>query len=299
MKLMIPLIAGIIVLSVPSIAIPGTAREEASSLVTALDKVYGADADTEALKSAVFEAAEAGITSEVMETVVRESASTGRSPKEVSGYIEIASDLHSNGIPSELIFNIVLEGFVKKVDEETMENTISMLRSRLLICNEIAQRHTSRRGGKESRYELLLTALFYTMNTGFNKSQITTLSKAEADGELGSLHFFNVLKTSMELQNLGLDSSSITVLMERSIRQRVSIQQMSQYPSIVREGRAQGLSDEQIYSSIYNKTDKDSVPERSDSKKSTASEMSAPQPGRGGGGKEGGLPPGGSPGGRK
>ncbi|UCB44600.1 MAG: hypothetical protein JSV25_10300 [Spirochaetota bacterium] len=299
MKLMIPLIAGIIVLSMPAIAIPGTAREEASSLVAALDKVYGADVDTEALKSAVSEAVEAGIPSELMETLVRESASKGRSPKEVSGYIEIASDLHSNGIPSELIFNTVLEGFVKEVDKETMENTIGMLRSKLLFCNETAQRHTGRRGGKQSRHELLLTALFYTMNTGFNKSQITTLSKAEADEKLGSLHFFNILKISMELQNLGLDNGSITVLIERSIRQRVSIHQMSQYPSIVREGKVQGLSDEQIYSSIFNQTDKAFPPERSDSKKSTAAEMSAPQPEGGGGGREGGLPPGGSPGGRK
>ena len=167
MKLMVPLIVGFIALSVPVIVMPATDKD-ASSLGTVTDEVYGGNVDTEALKLAIFKAVDEGIPSEVIETLLRESARFGTAPEEVSSYIEIASDLHSNGIPSEHVFNTVLEGFVKGVDDDKMKLTINRLRSRLLFCNEIAQRHSSSRGGKESRHELLLNALFYTMNTGFS-----------------------------------------------------------------------------------------------------------------------------------
>jgi hypothetical protein len=249
-------------LIVPISVSAGTGRESAS-LASDMVKIYGEGEDTEALGLAASDAIDAGISAEFIRTFLTEAAYTGRSPVEVSSYLEIATDLHSQSIPTDIFFNSVLEGFVKGVREEEILRSIGMLRSRLLFCSEISRGHTGRGGGKGSEHELLLSALFYTMNMGFSEDEIKILSAAVEETDLTGRTFISILKVVMELSNLGLGKETVTSLMGRSIKSGVSIRQMNMFPAYVNEERAKGLTDDIIYSLLLQKADEALLSERS------------------------------------
>lgn len=284
-------------LAAPFSVSAGTGKDSAS-LASEMVDVYGEGTDTEPLKLAVLEAIDAGISAEVIEAFIMEGSRAGRSPAEVSAYIEIAADLHSQGIPTEIFFNAMLEGFVKGAREVEMRRSIGMLQSRLLFCREMSLKHTGRRGAKGGEHELLLNALFYTMNMGFSEDEVKKLSSAVEETGLSGRTFFGILRVAMELSNFGIGNGQITVLMERSIRSGVSIQQMSMFPEYVNEERAKGLTDDEFYRFLLRKADEDLASEKSP--EDTRREYGpAGSPAGGKGGSAGGPSTGGGPGGGK
>jgi hypothetical protein len=288
MKIIKAILVLFIILWIPLAASAGSERE-AASVASSVDDIYGDIWGTEELKIALSEAVDAGMPSDAVETFVREAARSERDPVEAAEYIRVASDLFSDGIPEVLLFNVLIEGFVKGVGKEEMLRSIGPLRSKLRFAGEITAKHTGRRGGGGSDHELLLSALFYTMNMGYAGQNLKTLSKAAGEKNLTSRAFFNILKISMELSNLGLRPVKVTAVMERSVRNGASIRQMSGYPSFVREGREKGLADNDIYGFLMIKADEVLNSEKSSAGPGTKSG----QPGSPSGGKGGS--PGGSP----
>jgi len=288
MKIMKAILALFIILGIPLSASAGSDRE-AASVVSAVDDIYGDKGGTEELKIALSEAIDAGMPSEAVETFVREAARSERGPGEAAEYIRVASDLFSDAIPAGLLFNTLIEGFVKGVGKEEMQRSVGPLRSKLRFASEITAKHTGRRGREGSDHELLLSALFYTMNMGYAEENLKALSKAAGEKNLSIRAFFNILKISMELSSLGLRPVKVTAVMERSIRNGTSIRQMSGYPSFVREKREKGLADNDIYGFLMIKADEVLTSEKS----SAGPGMESGQPASPSGGKGGS--PGGSP----
>ena len=285
-----------IILGVPIALSAGSARE-AASVVSAVDDIYGDRRGTEELKIALSEAVDAGIPSEAVEGFVREAARSERDPGEAAEYIRTALDLFSDGIPETLLFNTLIEGFVKGVGKEEMLRSVGPLRSKLRFASEITVKHTGRRGGSD--YELLLSALFHTMNMGYTEEDIEALSKAAGEKNHSSRAFFNILRISMELSNLGFRPARVSAIMERSIRNGTSIRQISGYPSFVREGREKGLTDKDIYGFLMIKADEVLISEKSSAGPGTESGQSGFPAGTKGGSAGGGPSAGGSPGGGK
>jgi len=298
MKIMKAILLLFIILGIPLSASAGS-DHEAASVASAVDDIYGDRGGTVELKVALSEAVDVGMPSEAVEGFVREAARSERDPGEVAEYIRAASDLFSDGIPEALLFNTLIEGFVKGVGREEMQRSVGLLRSKLRFASKITAKHTVRRGGGRSDHELLLSALFHTMNMGYAEENLKALSKAAGEKNLTSRGFFNILKVSMELSGLGIRPARVTAIMERSIRNGTSMRQMSGYPSFVREGREKGLADNDIYSFLMIKADEVLNSEKSSSGTGTGSGQSA-SPSRGKGGPPGGGPStGGSPGGGK
>jgi hypothetical protein len=285
-------------LAAPFSVSAGTGKDSAS-LASEMVDVYGEGTDTEPLELAALEAIDVGISAEVIETFIMEGSRAGRSPAEVSAYIEIAADLHSQGIPTEIFFNAMLEGFVKGAREVEMRRSIGMLLSRLLYCREISLRHTGRRGGKVGEHKLLLSALFYTMNMGFSEDEVKTLSSAVEETGLSGRTFFGILRVAMELSNVGLGNGQITVLMDRSIRSGVSIQQMNMFPEYVNEERAKQLTDDEFYGFLLRKADEALASERSPEDTNREYGPTGSPAGGKGGPAGGGPSTGGGPGGGK
>lgn len=298
MKIMKAILALFIILEIPLAASAGSDRE-AASVASSVDDIYGDRGGTEELKIALSEAVDAGMPSDAVETFVREAARSERDPGEAAEYIRVASDLFSDGIPEALLFNTLIEGFVKGVGKEEMLRSIGPLRSKLHFASEITAEHTGRRGGGGSEYELLLSALFYSMNMGYAEENLKTLSEAAGEKNLTSRAFFNILKISMELSNLGLRPARVIAVMERSIRNGTSIRQMSGYPSFVREGREKGLADNDIYGFLMIKADEVLTSEKSSAGPGAESGKQASPSGGKGGSPGGGPSAGGSSGGGK
>ncbi|HUT64594.1 MAG TPA: hypothetical protein VMZ05_00430 [Spirochaetota bacterium] len=298
MKIMKAILLLFIILGIP-LAVSAGSDREAASVASAVDDIYGDRGGTEELKIAISEAVDAGMPSEAVEAFVREAARSERDPGEVAKYIRVASDLFSVGIPEALLFNTLIEGFVKGVGKEEMLRSVGPLRSKFRFASEISEKHTGKRGGGGSDHELLLSALFYTMNMGYAEENVKALSKAAGEKNLSSRAFFNILKISMELSSLGLRPARVSAIMERSIRNGTSIRQMSGYPSFVREGREKGLADNDIYGFLMIKADEVLISEKSSAGTGTESGKSASPSGGKGGSAGGGPSAGGSPGGGK
>jgi hypothetical protein len=268
------IIALVVVLAVPIASAAGTAKK-AEDALRAVEEAYGDEAygdeaysdkayDDEAygdkesaevgvrtLARTASAAIQSGVSAEEIEVFVREAARSLRSPKEIAAYIEIASTLHSEGVPPGLVFDAGLEGFARGVLETEMRRSIDALRSRLLFCRTIARRYAGR--GKEagSAGDMLMRALCYTMNMGFTEGEVAALGVAAENAGLDERAFFNVLRTSMELLGLGIDPAGVAELMVRSVRGGTDVRQIARYPALVREGRENGLSDGDIYESLF------------------------------------------------
>ena len=285
-----------IALLVP-LALSAGSQRDADSAVSAVEVIYGERDDIEVLKSAVSKAVDAGIPAEEVESFIREAAAADRDSGEVAGYVNNASELFSLGIPQTLLFNTLLEGFVKGVEKDDLLRSIGPLRSRLLLAGKITENHTGRRG-KGSEQELLLSAIFYSMNMGYAEKEIEALSKAAGETSLTGREFFEILKISMELSSLDLEPVRVTAIMERSIRNGITIRQMSGYPSFVREGREKGLAQDDIYSFLMAKADEILTSEKSQAGAAMESGKKASPPAKGGS-AGGGPSAGGSSGGGK
>jgi hypothetical protein len=294
------IIALVVAFAVPMSSAAGTDKK-AGDAVCAVEEAYGQGESARALARAVSEAVELGVPAEEIEVFVREAARAVRSPEEVSAYIEIASTLHSEGVPPGLVFDAGLEGFARGVLETEMRRSIDALRSRLLFCRTIARQHTGR--GKEagSAGDMLMRALCYTMNMGLTEDELAALGAAAENAGLDEHSFFNVLRTSMELLGLGMDPAGVAELMVRSVRGRTDVRQIARYPALVREGRENGLSDGDIYESLFVGIEDESGTEYGPSGRGTASGSGSAGGGSSGGGGDsgGGHSAGGSPGGGK
>jgi hypothetical protein len=133
------------------------------------------------------------------------------------------------------------------------------------------------------------------------EDEVAALGAAAENAGLDERSFFNVLRTSMELLGLGMDPAGVAALMERSVRGGTDVRQIARYPALVREGRENGLSDGDIYESLFFVIEDESGAEYAPSGGKAAS-GSGSAGGRASGSGEssgGGHSAGGSPGGRK
>ncbi|MBN2324125.1 MAG: hypothetical protein JXQ30_10355 [Spirochaetes bacterium] len=296
------IIALIVVLAVPMLAAAGTAKKGEDAL-RAVEEVYaygGSDEEgVRTLARTASAAIQSGVSAEEIEVFIREAARTHRSPKEVAAYIEIASTLHSEGVPPGLVFDAGLEGFARGVLETEMRRSIDALQSRLFFCRTIARRHTGR--GKEvgSAGDMLIRALCYTMNMGLTEDEIAALGAAAENSGLDERAFFNVLRTSMELIGLGMDPGRVSALMVRAISNGVGVQEVVGLPAFVQAERENGFTDDDIYKGLLGKIDEAAA----GGKHPSGDGNGIGTPGAGsagrGGTSGGGTSAGGNPGGRK
>lgn len=295
------IIAVIAALIVPFSAAAGTDKEAEENAVFAVEEAYGHEESARALVGAASEAIEAGVPAEEIEPFVREAARAGRSPEEVSAFMDAATALYHQGILPGLLFSAGLEGFARGVSGTELKLMIDTLQSKLLFCRVIASRHTGRMKATAagSQDDLLIGALYYTMNMGVTEDEVTALSAAAGKAGLGAGAFFNVLRVTMELISLDLDSGRVAGLLARAVSGGAGVQRVAVFPAFVQAERENGLTDEDIYKGLLSRIDEAAYGKE----RPSGNGIGAGLPGGGaagrGGAPGGGSPAGGSPGGGK
>ena len=294
------ILAVIAALIAPLSAAAGTDKE-AENAVSAVEQAYGHEDSARALMGTVSGAIESGVPPEDIILFVREAARAGRSPEEVSAFMDTATALHHQKILPGLLFSAGLEGFARGMSETELKLTIETLQSKLLFCRVIASRHTGRMKATVagSQDALLIGALYYTMNMGVTEDEVSALSAVAGKAGLGAGAFFNVLRVTMELISLDLDPGRVAGLVVRAVSGGAGVQRVAVFPAFVQAERENGFTDEDIYKGLLSRID-----EAADGKeRPSGNGIGAGLPGGGaagrGGAPGGGSPAGGSPGGGK
>ncbi len=294
------ILAVIAALLIPVSAAAGTDKK-AKIAVSAVEEAYGHEESARALMRTASGAIESGVPPEDIVLFVREAARVGRSPEESSAFMDAAIALHQQGISPGLLFSAGLEGFARGVSETELKLTIDTLRSKLFFCRSIARRHTGRtkEAAAGSPDDLLMGALYYTMNMGITEDEVTALSAAAEKSGLGARAFFNVLRVTMELISLDLDPGRVSALVARTVSSGAGAEEVAGFPAFVQTERENGFTDDDIYEELLGKIDEAAAGGKQPS--GDGNGIGTPGTGSSGrGGASGGrTSAGGSPGGRK
>jgi uncharacterized membrane protein YgcG len=177
---------------------------------------YGEAGTRQELTDSVRRAIENGISAQNVIRFLNGCAESQREANEVSFYLNRIAELHTQGVPSELLMNSILEGVVKGVSEQDIERTLGPITDRLIFCSATARKHFPRKA-KEESVEILVNGLFQAMNLGFSSEDIDTMSTAVRKKGKTPAFFLRVIEVSMEMENAGISRSTTLHLMIASI----------------------------------------------------------------------------------
>ena len=218
-----------IFLSVCSYAASEVKQENIEQITIGL---YEEPVDLTHLNDSISKAIEGGISYDKVKGFVTSSARAGRKPEEVAYYLDIIMDIHSKGIPSDIIINTILEGIAKNTSEETIRNSISSTKARLLFCNDMALNHVLKRT-REETISNLVASLFNALNSGFTENDLKIISSAIKEKDKSAYYLFNTVNIMMELNSLELSEEKIIELMTVSIENNFTTNDISMYPDIL------------------------------------------------------------------
>jgi uncharacterized membrane protein YgcG len=249
----------LLVFMVPVTLIPGT-MQDASEIVDRVKALYNTQIEREGLLRSVSKALDAGLPYEDILNFVFISAQENRRVEEVSHYLDTAARLHARDVPAGLVFHTLLEGFAKKIPEQTIRNSLASMEQRLVLCSEITHNHLGRRNRK-SKSGIMIRALFNALNIGFEEHNIKGLSSAVIDKRRSPDYFLKVLEIMMELNTLALDQGRTVELIEESIKNGYTVREMASYADFFSSGLKRGLTAEELQKDLMAKVEQGEKPE--------------------------------------
>jgi len=227
----------------------GTQKDSDAILEVAIEQSNN-PAIKETLEPSVRKALNSGIHSHDVYRFVTLTAEAGREPEEVAFYLDMSTELYEMGVPAELVMNLFLEEVAKGIPEESIKNSLPLMKARMIFCKDTAASHIPGRKREHSR-NLLIIGLFHAMSLGFSEKDISTLSSSVKNYSKSSIYFFNVIKITMELKNQGFRNKNILDLMTRSIKNDFKINDLKEFPAIAASSNQEGSTEEDIINYLY------------------------------------------------
>jgi len=249
------IILGALCTTLPAALFAGS-KQDAAAIVDRMLEQYSVPVEREKVYGAVTEALEAGVPNEEVSLFMSALAQTERPFDEIGGYLHTIGELHQSGIHSELVLNTILEGVAKGIPGETIQGSISSYKEKLVFCRDVALLHISRKRSHSSRVDLLTDALFITMNVGFDRERIASMSRVIQRNNKSAFYFIKTLEVMIELKNLNLPNEQIIDLLSASIALGSSLNDMGNIPSWYQAGLNRGLGPDEIYASLLQRLER-------------------------------------------
>jgi hypothetical protein len=232
MKILILILITICILFVNTKDILGASVKGAVTVEQAITEFYpDPDASSSLIQSALS-LIKNGIPSENVYRFVQTAALNACPYEELHYYMDIVGKFHESGMPSELVMNTILEGIVKGVRNEKIQDSLTTTEKRLLFCAEIAASYAPKRRGKED-IDLLATSLFNALNSGFQEGELLLISREVQTQKKNAHYFFASVNTMMEIKSMGFRNQDTVQLIQACISNGFSLSDIKVFPHLV------------------------------------------------------------------
>jgi uncharacterized membrane protein YgcG len=253
-------------------AVMAGSRQDADEIVDRVLETYTLPLDREQVRTIVHEALEAGVPYEEVSVFMEALSTTDRPFDEIRSYLGTISEIHRSGTHSELVLNTILEGVVKGIPRERIEESLSAYRENLMFCRELALRHVGKKRADGERTGLLTDAAFITLLAGFDRSDVETLSRVAESNHKSPSYVIKTLEVAIELKNLGLGEEQAIELVSTAVSQDYTVYDLKDIPTLYLTSLKKGLQGDELYERLAAEIEKGPSQERTVSGSSGSSE---------------------------
>jgi uncharacterized membrane protein YgcG len=209
-----------------------SSRQNADEIVLGVLETYTLPVSRDQVRTVVREALEAGVPYDEVSVFMEVLSTTDRPFDEIRSYLDTISDIHRSGMHSELVLNTILEGVVKGIPRERIEASLLAYRENLMFCRDLALRHVVKQRAEDDRTGLLTDALFVTLLAGFDRSDLTDLSRVVESNRRSLSYFVKTLEVTIELKNLGLGEEQVIKLVSSAVSHDYTTHDLKDIPTL-------------------------------------------------------------------
>jgi len=254
-----------------------SSEKESKDIKNFISSTYPTNTNNKEISKLINSALKNGVTTDQIKSLISRSHQYKRDFSEVLNYMKVLDELSNQGILSDHIVNIILEGLAKGAASKKILEMINDEKSNWIFCTEISKEVFSKEGLKKRRNIRvnLEKTMLMLIDVGVSKNSIKELAITIRKNKRDAAYFNLILKVALEIKSMGLKNETITKILKIAIDNNISSGQLMNYLDIISNKISEGKSEDEIAETIINNIKSNSEKREKDVRKKTESHKSS------------------------